>query len=87
MNQNEKNRLPQWVGVVVSVIIAIGASIGTYAARMNQTERDVEVLKVQMTSVQSAQTKSSNLLEQINDRTIRIEEGMKLKADKVWEKP
>lgn len=87
MNQNERNRLPQWVGIIVSVIVAIGASIGTYAARMNQTEQDVEVLKVQMQSVQSAQAESANLLKQINDRTIRIEEGMKLKADKVWEQP
>jgi hypothetical protein len=40
-----------------------------------------------MQSVQSAQAESANLLKQINDRTIRIEEGMKLKADKVWEQP
>lgn len=86
MNNNEKNRLPQWIGITVSVILAIGASIGTYASRMNNTEQDVEILKVQMQSVQAVQAKSSSLLEQINDRTIRIEESMKLKADKVWEK-
>ena len=86
MNNNEKNRLPQWIGIVVSVVVSIGAGIGTYAAQMNQTQRDVEVLKVQMKTVEDAQAKSSSLLEQINDRTIRIEEGMKLKADKVWEK-
>lgn len=86
MNSNDKNRLPQWVGIIVSALVSIGAGIGTYAAQMNQTRSDVEVLKVQVQSVQSAQAKSSSLLEQINDRTIRIEEGMKLKADKVWEK-
>lgn len=86
MNQSEKNRLPQWIGIVVSVVVSIGAGIGTYAAQMNQTRSDVEVLKVRINTVEDAQTKSSSLLEQINDRTIRIEEGMKMKADKVWQK-
>lgn len=83
-----RNSLPSWVGIVVTVVIAvstsIGASIGTYAARMQQTEKEIEVLKVRVKNLEDAQVKTSDLLEQINERTIRIEEGMKMKEDKTW---
>lgn len=80
----DKMKLQSWAGVFLTIVIAVGTSIGTYAARMYQTEKEIEVLEVRVKNLEDAQVKTSDLLEQINERTIRIEEGMKMKADKIW---
>jgi hypothetical protein len=81
---NISDRIPSWVGIIITIVVAVGTSVGTYAARMYQTEKEIEVLQVRVKILEDAQVKTSDLLEQINERTIRIEEGMKMKADKVW---
>ena len=82
MNKDDKNRLPSWASIVLTIIMAIGASVAAYSARMYSTENDVEILEVKVNILQNTMVKTSDLLETINERTIRIEECMKTKADK-----
>lgn len=84
MNEKDKNRIPSWVSIALTIILAVSASIGTYSARMYKTEKEIEILQVKVGILETTMIKTSSLLESINERTIRIEEGLKMKADKTF---
>lgn len=84
MNEKDKNRIPSWVSISLTIILAVSASIGTYSARMYKTEKEIEILQVKVGILETTMIKTSSLLESINERTIRIEEGLKMKADKTF---